>query len=372
MRRIFLPLLVLFIFSLFVFPSGVSAKFLSDENGTVSVAKNEQVDDDLFIKAQTAEIDGIVNGDVFIGAQTVRIDGIINGSLYIGGQIISISGDVKGNVYIGGQDISFTGSTIGGSLFAGGQNLNFDTETVIRGSLYSGGSSLKLDSQIGRNAYLGMGVLTLEENTTIGNNLYYAGQEGKVSISPKALIEGSIHKSETNIPEDDIKNAEKNIPLAMHKLKIVGTFFAFLSALLVGLIYLKLFEKHFTQTAGLVSKNLLKSIGVGFLAIIAFVPGFVILLITVIGIPIAGLSLLIFLIYLYMAKIIVGMALGNLLVKKFDWKMSVFSAFTVGLFALYLVKIIPFVGGIVECFAVLCGLGALILQSLPKSKTNQT
>ena len=99
MRKILTSVLV-FVFIFFAFSGAkVSAKAITSENGNVTIAKTEIINDDLFIGAQSVEIDGTVNGDVFIGAQTISITGTINGNLHVGGNNIDISGKIKGNVY---------------------------------------------------------------------------------------------------------------------------------------------------------------------------------------------------------------------------------------------------------------------------------
>jgi len=117
MRKIIASLLISVFAFLAFSASSVSAKVISSKNGDVIIPKTEVVNDDLFIGAQTAVIDGTVDGDVFIGAQTVKITGIINGNLHVGAQTLDLSGKVSGNVYAGAQSLMVSGSKIGGSLF---------------------------------------------------------------------------------------------------------------------------------------------------------------------------------------------------------------------------------------------------------------
>lgn len=346
-----------------------AAKIVSDDKGTVTIAKGEIVNDDLFISAATAEIDGIVNGDVFIGAQTVRIPGTINGSLHIGAQTVDITGIVKSNVYVGAQNVSIVGSNIGGSLLAGAQNVNVDKDSVIGGSALAGAASLTIDSQVKRNVFAGAASLNIGSSAKIGKDLYYGTQQngGSANVSDKAVITGTIHKAEANVPQkletEKIKNAA---PKLFNAVSTAAAFGAFLSSLIVAFIYFKLFGKHFNDTTALVTNSFWKSIGIGFLVIIALVPGLIILLITVVGIPVAGLAFLIFLIYSYLAKIVVGAALGNWLVKKINWKTSVYGACAFGLLTIFVISRIPFIGGLFGFVVFLAGLGALTINTFAK------
>lgn len=371
MRKLVSSLLIFVLAFFFIFVSPVSAKVLSSENGSVDVPKSEVINDDLFVGAQGATIEGTVNGDVFIGAQSVRIEGTINGNLHVGAQTVNLDGTVKGNTYIGAQDVTLVGANIGGSLLVGSQNINIDKTSVVGGSLIAGASSLTLDSQIKRNVYAGTGILTIGADTKIGKNLYYAaGQNQQTNIDKNAKIAGSIFKSETQTPQinTNLEAAKKEIPSILNGIKVATSFISLIGALIVAFIYLKLFEKHFTQTASIVSTSFWKSLGVGFLVTIAFVPGLIILLITVVGIPIAGLAILMLILYSYLAQIVVGSVVGTWISHKINWKVSVYGATAFGLLTIYILKFIPFIGFLSGLVVLWAGLGALTIKFFSKAE----
>lgn len=364
--RKFLASITVFLLAFFSLSvTGVSAaKLVSNDKGTVTIAKTEIVNDDLFINAQTAEIDGTVNGDVFIGAQTVRIAGVVNGSVHLGAQTVDLSGKISGNVYAGAQNITITGANIGGSVLAGTQNLTIDKNTIVGGSVLAGAGSANIDSQIKRNVFVGTGILSIGDNARIGRDLYYGTGENQASISSSAKIVGTTHKAETNVPQkqeaEKIKNAA---PKLFNAVSLAVSFGAFLGSLLVAFLYFKLFGKHFTGSSEIVSSSFWKSLGVGFLVMIALVPGIIVLLITMIGLPVAGLAFLIFLIFSYLAKIVVGSVLGGWIFKRINVKASVYGACAFGLLTIFVVSRIPFIGGLFGFIVFLAGLGALTIQT---------
>ena len=364
-----------FIFALTFFVlsvTNVSAKIISNDKGTVNIAKTEVINDDLFIGAQTVEINGTVNGDVFIGAQTVKVTGIINGSLHTGANLLILDGIVKGNVYAGAQNVMVSGAAIGGSLLVGAATVNIDKDTSIGGSIMAGAGTLTVNSQVKRSVYAGAGNLTIGSDTKIGKDLYYTSNEnqGQTNISGDAKIAGSIYKSEMKTAQGGVDNkaVKKQTSAFFGKFKVVASIISFAGALLIGFLYLKFFGKHFTQTVNLVSKSFWKSLGLGFLITIAFIPGLIILLVTVIGIPLAGLAFLTLLFYSYIAKIIVGAVFGNWISLKFSWKTSVFGTFALGLLLIYIIRLIPVIGFLTGMVVLWIGLGALTLQMF--SKTN--
>lgn len=362
--------LIIFVLSFFVFAAGnVSAMALTSEEGSVNVAKTEIINDDLFIAAQSAEIAGTINGDVFVGAQSVKITGVINGNLHVGTSSLDLSGKVKGNVYAGAQSIIVNGGSIGGSLIVGGATVNVDKTTLIGGSIMVGAGAVSIDSQVGRSVYAGAGSLTLGDNTKITKDLYYGvDSEGKANISEKAKILGSIHKSEVDTGSKNIEAFKSKSPAMLNGFKFGSNLISFIGALIIGFLYFKFFGKSFAENSKLVGSSFWKSLGIGFLVTIATVPAIIILLITIIGIPVAGVAIVVLTLYSYLAKIIVGSALGIWISAKFKWKTSFYGAFVIGLLTIYILKMIPFAGALVWMVVAWAGLGALTTRMFSKSE----
>jgi hypothetical protein len=336
---------------------------LSSKDSSVSVAKGEIINDDLFIAAQTANIEGTVNGDVFIGAQTVKVNGVVNGNLYVGANAFYLGGAVKGSVYAGAQSVLVNGATIDDSLLVGAATVDIDKTSTVGGSVFAGAASLNIDSAVGRNVFAGVGNLILGGDSKVGKDLYYAASQnaGQVNISPDAKIAGSIHKSEVKAPETNVNAAGKNAAAVLGKFKTAATIVSFISALIVGLIYLKFFGGNYGKAVELLTKSFWKTFGVGFLVTVAFVPALIIILITVIGIPIAGLAVLFLLIFVYLAKIVVGGCLGNWLTERFNWKLSAYWAFALGLLAIFVLKLLPVIGFFTGLVVLWVGVGSLVL-----------
>ena len=262
-KRFFTSILIA-IFSFFVFSANnVSAEIITKQEGNIIIEKTEIINDDLFIGAQMVNIDGVVNGDVFVGAQTVTITGTINGNLHVGTNTLNLNGVVTGNIYVGGQNISVNNSTINGSLLSGGATVNVEN-SIIDGSILAGAGVLNINSQVGRSVYAGTGSLTIGDNTNIGKDLYYtADKQGKnVNISKNAIISGTTYKSEVKTtPKFDSKNMNKLTPV-FHGVKLFSSILSFISALIIGFLYFKFFNKHFTQTVKILSKSFWKSFGI--------------------------------------------------------------------------------------------------------------
>jgi hypothetical protein len=250
--------------------------------------------------------------------------------------------------------------------------VSIDKDTIVGGSVLTGSAMLTLDSQVKRNVFAGAGSLNIGSDAKIAKDLYYAaGQDGSsVNISKNAKISGEIHKSEIKTTQKnvDVEAARKKFSAFANSAKVVTTTISFAGALIIGFLYSKFSGKHFTQVTDIVAKSFWKSFGVGFLVTITFIPGLIILAITVVGIPIAGLAVLILLMYVCLAKIVVGSALGNWLVKRFNWKVSAYGSFAIGLFVIYILKLIPVLGFLSGIVVLWSGLGALTLRFFSKAE----
>lgn len=360
MKKNLIYLLIISAIFLTFITTQVSAKVLTSPNANVYVGANETIDDDLFVGGQTVKIDGIINGDVYIGAQTVKITGTINGSLYMGANTIYLGGRVKGNVYAGGQNILVDGGLVDGSLLAGGASIDIDKNSSIGGSVLTGAGSVAIDSLVKRNVFAAAGSLTIGNNANIGKDLYYATSDAtrSVDISKAAKISGAVRKTEMKTPKKEIVSIkQENLAKAISGFKVFSTIISFISALIVGYIYLRFFGNDFTKTSEIVEKSFWKCMGVGFLLTIGLIPGLVILLMTVIGIPLAGLVLLLFALYVYLSQVVVGRVFGNWLVKKFRWKPSVYITYAIGLGGIYILKMVPVLGFVTDLVVLWLGVG---------------
>ncbi len=352
----------------------VSAETRTSENGSVAVAENEVINDDLFAGGQSVTIDGTVNGDVFAAGQTVIVNGIINGNLHIGANSAILGGSVKGNSYVGAANISLNSAILGGSLIVGAGNISLDKDSVVSGSILAGSGNISIDSQVKRNVYIRARAATIGANAIIGKNLYHqvggSGNFNDIQISPETKITGGIYKSTprlTPVPQVSKSQVASAFTVVDPGIKLIS----FLGALVIGYLYLKLFRIHLTMSAETISRLFWKSFGTGFLITVAALPAFTVVAITIIGLPLAGVALLLLMIGIYLAKIVVGFALGNWILAKLKWnKLSVFWIMAFGLLIIYILKAIPVIGTLTSLAVLWVGLGALALRTFTRPSLN--
>ncbi len=102
------------------------------------------------------------------------------------------------------------------------------------------------------------------------------------------------------------------------------------------------------------------SLLVGFILLVVAPVAAAVVMLTLIGIPLALLMLFGYLVVLYVGRVFVGLAIGRWLFTKFRRpQMSLYVDLLVGLLILWLLGVIPYVGWAVRAVALLLGLGAL-------------
>lgn len=378
--RTFVSGFLLGLIFVFAIPYSASARVVTLEKGTYIVAKDEVIDDDLFVGAQMVEIYGTVNGDVYAGAETLRVNGVINGDLHAGAGSVYLSGRISQDVYLGAGNVTVNSAQIGDSFLVGAGNVTIDPGTTIGGSLLVGTGNLSVYSPVARNLFVGAGnadinttvggevrlaagSVSLGPDTRIDGDLYYAvGDDTRqISISSSATVAGQVKRiSVPTPPQQDMQMVKKNFTAALAAVSLALNVISFLGALLVGLLGLRLAKKPFVSAADMVTKSFFPSTGVGLLTSIVIFPLLFLLVITGVGIPLAGILFLMFLLTAYLTKIVVGLALGNWLAQKLNWKSpSPYLVFSLGLLVIYLFKIIPPLGFLSSLVVFWVGLGAL-------------
>ena len=361
---------ILIVFLIFpLIGGGVYAAKNLQRSETVLIPKEDVVDGDYFAAGERVTIAGTVNGDAYIAGGNVIVEGEINGDLITAGGNVNVRGKVAQDVRAAGGQVTVSGD-VGGNVTLVGGSLEVADSAKIAGSLVSAGGNLSVFAPIGKGATFGVG------NATIGNliNGDVAAGVGELALTPNAKVAGDLNywsdrdanisqgaevfgKTTHNFPPKKERQEQRNaLGGVFGFFKIAG----FLAALVIGVILIKLAPQFTKITADTIVKKPAASLGIGLLTLI-FTP-FVILIaaITVIGIPIALILLVLFLITIYLAKIFVSVAIGKKIIGMINQKAGDYAVFILGLLVYTLVTLIPVIGTIIAILVVLGGVGAIV------------
>jgi VIT1/CCC1 family predicted Fe2+/Mn2+ transporter len=213
---------------------------------------------------------------------------------------------------------------------------------------------LSMESKIGRDVQFKGDRLLIRAPSTIGRNLDSTTKseqdtqiDSGVSIQGKKTIDFFKPKP----------SKYRTLGYYVRQSLWIGAAF-FTGLLLFGLFpqigRIPLSNGRFVLTSG----------GVGFLAAVAAPVAALLLGITVIGLPIALVTLVLWLLGLYLAKIIVARYVGSAILKTRDDKLSSAAlSLVVGLIVVLVCVDLPYVGGVINFFLVLIGFGALVMTA---------
>lgn len=377
MRKIVFGFIVLLILATAPLTLAQEASTKSTRGGEiVTIGKDEVIDRDYFVAGDTVNVYGTINGDLYAAGGQVIVDGIINGDVLAAGGDLNISGEVTQNVRVAGGNITIDGkigrnltvvggnvdiansAEIAGSIAAGAGNLT--VSAPVTGNITAGIGSLIISNKVGGDVEAGVGQLTLTPSAEIAGDLtYFSDQEAQ--IEQGARVSGAIIKNDPGRRvREELDVSQTGLRRAWRGIGQTGKVISFLSSLVVGLLFLKLFPNYSQKVLEAFISHPAKSGLLGFTALILTPFAVALAAITIIGIPIAIILLVTYFIYLYLAKLFVVLWTGQYLLNRANSKQSAYMTYFLGLIAFTVITLLPIVGGIVKLLALLIGFGAMI------------
>ncbi len=364
-------------------PTSTLAKVItSDEE--VTVAQDKVINDDLYIAGATVEIAGTVNGDLYVGGGTVNISGEINGDILAAGGIITITGKVSEDVRVVGGYLSLVEAVIGDSLTAFGGGVTVDKDSKIGGGvtlgagmatidadiargIVGGAGTLSIGGKVGKEIRIGVETLTIKKDARIAGDIIYTS-DNEAKVAEGATVLGKMRQT---FPKEvgDLKSIQGIATKFGLGLKVLS----YLAAFLVGTLFVYFFPSQSRKISSWIREKPGKSLLWGLVSLVLILPIFVLLLISVIGIPLALILLGLFVLGAYLTQIFVSLLLGRLVFRVFGREeMNAYVSLALGLAVYYLLTLIPFVGGIATLATIIFGLGALLIftrQSLAELRS---
>jgi cytoskeletal protein CcmA (bactofilin family) len=343
------------------------------EKDLVSLPADAVINKDYFAYGKRVEISGTVNGDVYVAGGQILVDGQINGDLLAAGGKITISGRVSQDVRVAGGRIAITG-VVGRNLTVAGGEVDLTDSAAIHGGVVAAGGSLGLAAPIGGDAMLAAGHVTvsnrvggsievatgdlrLTSKAAVSGDVTYRSSK-TASIDPGATIGGVVvQKSMSEFPRPRVGTLLAAAAGALFLAKLVS----FVSTLVLGLLFLSLFPRYTRSTIETLKKRPWVSLGLGFVVLVITPIVALLLLVTLLGAPLALILTALYLVGIYLGRVFVILWAGMAL---FAWRNKQVRdvwALVVGLVVYSVLTVIPFIGGLVTLFVILFGLGAILL-----------
>lgn len=358
-------LLALLVFAIAAPPA---AAFEQRAGPAVTVGPEETIDDDLVATGTEITVAGHITGDLYAFGRSLTV---------------ADTAQIDGDIIAAAQTVVVDG-TIGGSVRAAGQFVRLERHTRIAGSAVAAGQDASIDGAIGRG--LAAAAQSLQVGGTVGKDVRATAE--RLTISPTAKIAGDLRYSsgqETTIPSGVVggqvryqapaeRPARPRADLSvlgwvMRGLWLIGN-------AVVGLLLIHFFPR--LREAGRVA--MVDRPGVtfvtGLVALVAIPVLAIVLLLTFVGMPLALVTAFGYAGFLYIGWLLLAYVVGVVAIAAYRRTQQGPAAaaeavaaptvapewlFLLGLAALFVVGLIPFLGGLIGLLGASMGLGALLV-----------
>jgi cytoskeletal protein CcmA (bactofilin family) len=317
------------------------------------------IEGDLFAAAGRVSVDAPVAGDAILGAGSIDVKGRIGDDLRAAGGIVTITGEVIGEVLIAAGSIAFgPGTQIHGRARLAGRDI------AVAGRLASGldvyGRNVLLLGEVNGPLQLTGERIEVMPSARISGEIRYRSPE-KILIHPGARVDGRVTREPVSFEFPHRGLEFSGVPLS--PLLTFGLF-------ATGILLLLLFPRFTIASLHTIGAAPLKTLGLGTAILFSFPPVILLLVITIIGIPVALALAALYAIALLAGYLVTAFFIGDRLARmarrardlSTGWRIGSLLA---GLVLLWLAREtpLPYAGGLVLLLALMAGVGAMVLQA---------
>ena len=345
-----------------------------DMDNIMVVDETAVINKDVFSYGDRSEIIGTINGDVYVAGGEVMIKGQVNGDVLVaGGKVfiepqavitqdvraaggeIDIDGTINGNITaIGGVIKIHEMAKLGGSVTAAGGEVHL--LAPIEENINVATSSLYINAPIAGSADLAVREMSFGESAQIGGDLSYMS-ENELVVN-EGIVAGNVaHR----FPPQEFQKSERE-----RTEHVVGRAFAFvgllglIAKLFIGLLFIHILPEFNKKAANNLRAQPWRSLGTGFLVVVLTPILIIALISTIIGLPVAFIFLVGYIMAMYLSPVIVMLTLGQFAAKHFNQKWNDALAFVIGLCVLFMLSFVPVLNVITTMVVTLLGVGVLL------------
>lgn len=325
-------------------PSASSLDLEVVENGPHFIAEekvtlDKYYDGTVFVAGGEVVVSGAIEGDLVVAGGSVRITGEVSQDVYAAGGTVLIAGRVDGNVVAAGGELELAPSSeIGGSAIIAGESVQ--ALGSILGKLHLAGRSVDLDGFVGQSAWI-------------------EGEE--IRGQDRIAISGEQNVNEHPREERPVKQVSAG--------DVVGrVIFGFLWRSAFFLFFWWLVKPLIQRGARIVSEEGGQALLNGIAAMVLIPVAALVLLITVIGLPMAGVLFLLLLTFACTGWVFLAHALGDrVLARGTGWQKGL-----IGVGALAILGALPVIGWVAHLIIGAWGMGVwiMVFRSLGSGSEN--
>lgn len=331
---------------------------------TPIIMNGETVNGTLYTAGRIVTVEGTVKGDLMCAGREVDITGTVEGDVLCAAQNITITGHVEGDIRTVAQTATLSGQT-DGSVTVLAQSANLSGQigrdlTITADNANVGGkvgrdeaavaNVFATTGMISRDLTVTGGSIALNGNATVGGDFGYTSRND-AQIAGSARVAG---KTSHAVPKESSRVAVS--PADM----IAATAYIYFGFLLIGVAALLFTPRLVRVVSNAMDVSVWSTVGAGISGLIAPPLVALVLCFTLVGIPLAIVVLLMWVVSLIVGTAFTAAAIGRAISAKLQWNNTAgIASLIVGLLVLFLAALIPVIGGFISFAAMVWGVGGL-------------
>ena len=298
-----------------------------------------------------------INGNVYIMANTVKISGYIEGNVFILAKDVTLNSPcrIEKSLYIAANNINFYGGYLY-DIYATANKINFSTNAYSIRDVKFATNTINLAGYFGRNLDLVANEINPDlSDLKVQNNFTYSAPTEIKDVQRN--VEGDVKYTPTSLQEEP-----KTVVL--NTLKSLLGILVF--SLIVACVLIYIFKNFTNKSAKIIEGSLLKAFGYGLLVMICVPILSILLFISLYGACVGGALLFSLAAILSISNVIVSVAIARKLKGEDKKATLLFSMLFV--LAIWILKLIPYIGSIVRIIVWILGAGITTLALLNKEE----
>ena len=342
-----------------------------------TLSSSNWVTDDLYLCDKDIVIEGVVDGNVFAIGDNVTVKGEIGGDLFVIAENLNIDGATIYSAILGfAKNMNIKGEVY--DIYAASNHFTLDTDGYVYRDLRLISLDATINGKIRRNAFITSNDIKFSEisDTYIGGNLnYYANNE--ISF-PESAVAGNINFNKT-AATIIFSSMVGGFPMFSSNLgaiissPIVKGLGLVISTLVVTLLAIFLTPKFLEKVSSMKISNIFIALAIGLGVLIGIPVASIILIITIIGIPTSFALLTLYGLIIAFSKAFTSLVISSFITKKFNinGKLKFVLIALASTVVIWILSLIPFVGGIINFLNILLGLGTIVYNLFRKISTKE-
>lgn len=326
-----------------------------------TVRTTDGATDDAFLAGSRVFAGGTYQDDLFAAGRAVTVAGDVQRDVFGAGGTVEIERTVGDDAYLAGGTVTVReGARIAGDAFLAGSTV--EVFGAIGGDLWVGGTTVAVAGTINGNVTVRADTFTLSPSARINGSLTYTARQS-ANISTAATVSGGIRAEEPERRGDmGERDGERNWAAAAG-----WSLGGVIGLLLLAAVLQWAFPQLVLQASDTMGDFVLRSFGLGVVAVVGLPLAGLILLFTIVGIPLGLLLWFVLAVLLASATVIAAYGLGLrgrvLFARTLEepaWGARI-GWTLVGLVVLAMLSWVPFVGGLIVWLFEITALGALVI-----------